>query len=261
MERKKVSATVITFNEEKNIEDCLKSIMWADEIVVVDSESTDRTVEIARRFTDKVFVNPWPGHKQQKNIAIGHTSHDWILSIDADERASPEIEDFVKKVLIDPKADGYQFRRENIFLGKKLWHGGWYPDRILRLFNKNKGQFGGINPHDRVFIETGTVIDSTAAFTHLAYDSLSQFLKKQDFYSTIAAQEKFQPGKQYRVMPLIILIKGAWKFFEVYILKRGVLDGTHGFVAAMGAMCNTIWKYSKIWEMSLSHRSSVRNRQ
>ena len=250
MAREKVSATIITFNEASNIEECLESISWADEIVVVDSHSTDKTVEIARRYTDRVYINPWPGHKQQKNYAIEQASNDWIFSIDADERVTPELQEFILKTLEAPQAVGYRFPRLNHFIGKRMRYGGWYPDHVLRLFRKDRGHFGGINPHDKVEITDGAIETSKVPLVHFTYNSLSQYLAKQDFYSSIAAREKYRAGRKYYLMPITLAVKTIWKFFEVYILKLGFLDGIHGFIAAIGASYAMFWKYSKIWEIA-----------
>jgi len=253
MERQKVSATLITFNEEGNIEACLDSIRWADEIIVVDSESTDRTVEIAKKFTDKVFTNPWPGHKQQKNYAIDQSSFDWIFSIDADERVTPELREYILKILESPQADGYRFPRLNHFIGKRMRFGGWYPDHVLRLFRKDMGRFGGVNPHDKVIMNGGDIVTSSIPLVHYTYTSFSQYIQKQDFYSTISAKEKFNAGKRAGI--IVIVFKPIWKFFETYLLKLGFLDGLRGIIAAFGAAFSTYMKFVKLWELRQTSKS------
>jgi glycosyltransferase involved in cell wall biosynthesis len=243
--REQLSVTIITLNEERNIRDCMESVKWADEIIVVDSGSTDRTVEISREYTDKVYNNPWPGHKEQKNFAVSKSSNLWIFSIDADERVTPELSDFILKELENPHYDGYRFPRKNHFLGKWLRHGGWYPDHVLRLFRKDKGAFGGINPHDKVFVE-GKVSTIPVPLFHYTYSSLSQYVAKQNSYSTAAAEAMAQKGKE--IHPLFIPLKTFWKFIETYMVKMGFLDGFHGFVAAIGASFSAFWKYAKLWE-------------
>ena len=255
MERQKVTATVITFNEEKNIDDCLKSIEWADEIIVIDSESTDNTVQIANKYTDKVFINPWPGHKQQKNYAIDKSSNNWILSIDADERVTPELKEFVLQVLKSPEADGFRFPRLNHFLGTLIRHGGWYPDHVLRLFRKDKGRFGGMNPHDIVKIDDGTIVTTKAPLIHYTYNSLEQFMDKINQYSSIAAKEKFKKNKKYYLLPLLIILKPIWKFIEVYVVKLAFLDGFHGFIIAAAASISIFWRYTKIWALAKSNKN------
>ena len=151
-----ITATVITFNEERNIQACLESIAWVPNIVVVDSGSNDDTVAIARRFTDRVIVTDWPGHVEQKNRAAALAGTDWILSIDADERVTPEMRDAIQDVLRDePTHPAYSFRRKTWYLGQWILHGGWYPDRKVRLFDRRVGRWSGVNPHDHVVVHGG----------------------------------------------------------------------------------------------------------
>ncbi len=257
VEREKVSVTIITYNEEDNIRACLESISWADEIVVVDSGSNDKTVEICKEYTERVFFNTWEGMKEQKACAVKKASHSWVFSLDADERVTEALKNFVLKELQNPAADGYRFPRKNYFLGKWLKHGGWYPDHVLRLFRKDKGHFGGINPHDRVIIETGSVANIESPIIHITYKSLSQYIHKQNLYSSISAQEKVKAGKPGKVSSFMIVMKTAEKFFEVYIIKRGFLDGFHGLIAAIGATCAAFFKHAKIWELTRNKYSPV----
>lgn len=252
MEREKISITIITHNEEANIRECLESVKWADEIIVVDSGSTDRTVEICREFTDKVFFNHWTGMKEQKQYAVDKASHTWIFSIDADERATEEIKQFIMRELQNTACDGYRFPRQNYFLGKWLKHGGWYPDHVLRLFRKDRGHFGGINPHDKVIIKSDNVVTLKIPIIHHTYKSVSQYLTKQNMYSSISAKELFSSGK--KVAPYIIPLKALWKFIETYFLKKGFLDGFRGFIVAIGATYSIFWKYLQIWELSGKNR-------
>lgn len=247
----KLSVTIIAYNEEENIRDCLESVKWADEIVVVDAGSRDKTVEISKEYTDKVFTNPWPGHYQQKNFAIDKTSNLWILSVDADERITPELRKEIERVLTNPSFDGYLFPRKNYFLGKWMRHGGWYPDHVLRLFRKDKGRFGGINPHDKVIIENGRggVID--CPIIHITYKNFSQYIAKQHMYTTIGAEEILKrKGKDIKVGQLTLIGKFFTKFLELYIWKRGFLDGLHGLIAAIAASYFAFVKYAKVWELT-----------
>lgn len=250
--RQKLSVTIITLNEEKNIADCLESIKWADEIVVIDSGSTDRTVEICKQYTDKVFFNPWPGMNEQKALAMQRAEGPWILNIDADERVSPELKDAIVEALENPLYDGYRFPRKNYFIGRWMRHGGWYPDHVLRLFKKEHAFYGGINPHDRVIIKTGKVSTLKAHLLHYTYSSIAQYIARQNNYSSAAAWELFKKNK--RSHPLLIPLRTSWKFIETYIIKRGFLDGTHGMIAAIGAAYTTFQKYSKLWELQKPHR-------
>ncbi|MFY9270196.1 MAG: glycosyltransferase family 2 protein [Candidatus Manganitrophaceae bacterium] len=249
----KVSVTIITLNEEANLPACLDSLKWADEIVVVDSESRDQTVQIAKDFGCRVLTNPWPGHKEQKNVAVEVASHEWIFSVDADERLTPEIQREVRKIVSDPNSmDGYAFPRKNYFLGKWMRHGGWYPDRVLRLFRKSKGHFGGINPHDKVMISSGKVGALPYPITHLTYTSFDQYLIKQDAYSRIGAEELFKSGKSgrtRRVTSLSLTGKFAGKFLETYLWKGGCLDGLHGLIASLGGAYFAALRLARLWEL------------
>jgi len=250
MNRHKLTVSVITHNEEANIGECLQGVKWADEIIVVDSESSDNTVAIAREHTDKVFVNPWPGYRDQKNYALERASNPWVLSLDADERIPPETRDFILKELAAPAFDAYRFPRRNFFLGKWLRHGGWYPDHVLRLFRKDKGRFGGLNLHEKVLLDSGKVGTAPVPIIHYTYKSLAQYVSKQNLYSSLAAAEKARSGGSAgRAAPFGALLRAIWKFIEVYVLKRGFLDGPHGLVAAVGAAYASFSKYTKIWEM------------
>lgn len=258
MKREKLSVTVITYNEEDNITDCLESLKWADEIVVVDCGSSDRTVEISGKYTDRVFHNPWPGHKEQKNFAVAKASHLWILSIDADERVTYELRDYILKELQSPHFNGYRFPRKNHFLGKWLRHGGWYPDHVLRLFRKDKGYFGGINPHDKVVIEAGMVGTVPVPLLHFTYKSFSQYESKIISYSSIAARMKYEAGRKFPFISVLTPVKTLTKFIEVYFIKLGLLDGYLGLVVAMASSYSAFWKYAKIWELKTQNRSSSR---
>jgi glycosyltransferase involved in cell wall biosynthesis len=247
--RQRCSVTVITFNEESNLRACLESVSWADEIIIVDSNSTDATLDIAREFTSAVYVNPWPGWKRQKNFAIGQATHDWIFSIDADERVTPELAKEIERILENPRQTGYAFPRKNYFLGKWMRHGGWHPDSVLRLFRKDCGEFGGTDPHDRVILKTGKAELIPLPLTHFTYKSFRHYISKQFPYADATAREIVgRKGKRFPG-PLGIFFKPAWKFLEIYLVKRGFLDGTHGLIAALGATYTTYLKQTRIWEL------------
>jgi glycosyltransferase involved in cell wall biosynthesis len=244
----RISVTIITFNEATNIRECLESVAWADEIVVVDSESRDETVTIAREYTDQVFVNPWPGHQEQKNVAVDKATGPWIFSLDADERVTPELAEEIRRVAANPGAlDGYDVARKNYFLGRWMRHGGWWPDRVVRLFRKDRGRFGGINPHDRVIIQ-GRMGSLTPPLIHHTYRTFKQYVHKQYSYAEIGAREmlKRRPGRRITVASMIA--KGLTKFMEVYVLKRGALDGVHGLIAAVCGSYFAFLRYALVWE-------------
>ena len=246
----KVSVIIITLNEQKNLPDCLESVKWADEIVIVDSESKDQTAEIARNFGCRVIVNSWPGHQEQKNVALNMASHEWILSVDADERITPEIQSEVQKIISNPSSlDGYTFPRKNMFLGRWMRHGGWYPDRVLRLFRKKKGQFGGINPHDHVLISSGSVGDLPFPIIHFSYISIEQYINKQSAYSRIGAKELFNSRGKRKISSLSMIVKFITKFLETYFWKRGLLDGFHGLIVSVGGAYFAMIREARVWEL------------
>lgn len=245
-----VSVTIITLNEESNLPACLDSVKWADEIIVVDSKSQDRTVEIAQNFGCKVFINPWTGHKEQKNVAVDQTSHEWVMSVDADEQLTPEIHREVCKIIADSKSlDGYTFPRKNFFLGKWMRYGGWHPDNVLRLFRKSKGRFSGINPHDKVVISSGLVGHIKYPIIHMTYTSITQYLIKQDLYSSIGAKELLKSNRFKNVSSLLLTGKLIGKFIETYILKLGILDGIHGLIASVGGAYFVMFRLARLWEL------------
>jgi glycosyltransferase involved in cell wall biosynthesis len=247
-----LTATVITYNEEQNIRECLESLGWVKEIVVVDSGSRDRTTEICRAFTDKVVINPWPGHFEQKNYAVSLASHDWVLSIDADERVPEELRQAIERELSAPRHDGYWITRRNYFLGRWLRHGGWYPDRVLRLFDRRKGRFGGVNPHDRVMIADGSIGLIDSHLIHLTYRDFSQYIRKQNWYTGISAVEQVKRGRRPgSITAGELVLRPLVKFVQAYVLKGGFLDGLHGLIAAVGASYFNFVKYAKVWEQGL----------
>lgn len=245
----KISATVICHNEEVNIRACLESLRWADEIVVVDAGSTDETVAIVREYTEKVFTNPWPGHKEQKNFAVERAAGPWVFSLDADERVPPALAERILAEVANPGRDGYRFPRENYFLGHRMRHGGWYPDRVLRLFRKEKGRFTGINPHDYVEIDGGNVGVIPLPITHITYRTFSQYVRKQLSYSEIGAAEMEKRRKGGRPPSGGRFCSGfLFKFLETYVWKLGFLDGWPGFVASVGGAYAKMGRLVICWE-------------
>ncbi|WP_337287613.1 glycosyltransferase family 2 protein [Candidatus Methylomirabilis sp.] len=247
-----VTATVITCNEEKTIQACLESLTWVKEIVVVDSGSSDRTLEICREYTEKVFHNPWAGFIGQKNVALSLSTYDWILNVDADERVSEELRRAIERTLAAPRHDGYWMTRRNYFLGRWMRHGGWYPDRVLRLFDRRKGQFGGMDPHAYFVIPEGSAGFIDGDLIHLTYRDLSHYIQKQDWYTGISAEQQVTRGRQPgSVTGVELLLRAFMKFVQRYLLKRGFLDGMHGLIAAAGASYFNVIKYAKVWELGL----------
>jgi len=249
-----VSATVITKNEERNIARCLAALDFADEIVVVDSGSSDRTVEIARQYTDKVIANPWPGHKQQKNFAIDQASGDWILSLDADEVVTSELRSEIVAARRTGFAgrDGYYIARKSFFLGRWIAHCGWYPDYHLRLFRKAKGRFGGLNPHDIVELD-GPAARFKNPMLHFTYPDLGTYMARLNSYTSIAAQELAARGKRFRLRHAVLSPLAT--FLKMYVLKLGFLDGREGLLLSALSGYYVLVKYLKLWESGLAPRS------
>ncbi len=249
--RQRCSVTIITLNEESNLRDCLKTVTWADEIILVDSGSTDRTLEIAREFKAKAFANPWTGMREQKNFAAEKASGPWIFNIDADERITPEGQKEILAALANPVAEAYAVPRKNFFLGKWMRHGGWYPDDVIRLYRKDKGEYGGINPHAGVVLKSGkTATRLREPLTHYTYTSFGHYIAKQYPYSDAAARDLAARGKLPAFPALQIFLKTTWKFVEVFLIKRGFLDGIYGLVAAFGSTFAAYMKQARLWELS-----------
>lgn len=244
-----LTATVITYDDEDTIQGCLDSLAWVKEIMLVDAGSRDRTTEIGRGYTDKVVVRPWAGFSEQKNFAISQATHDWILSVDADERVSEELRAAIERELSAPRHDGYWIPRKNYFLGRWMRHGGWRPDRVLRLFDRRHGRFGGVSPRDRVVIADGSVGLLDACLIHVTYKDFSQYLRKQDWYTEIAAEERVRRGRRPgSITGPELLLRALIRFVKAYVLRRGFLDGMHGLIAAIGASYFTFITYAKLWE-------------
>lgn len=245
----KITATVITLNEERNIADALKSLTWADEIVVVDSESTDRTVEIARKFTDRIFVRSWPGYAQQKNFAAEQAANDWIFNLDADERISDElareIENLKHRSALDAAA--FEMPRRTWYLDRWIKHSGWYPDYKLRLYDRTRGRWVGDFVHESVSVD-GRVERLAGNLLHYTVRNSSDHHQRLDRYTTLAAREQFSNGKRTSIASL--LLSPAGSFFRSYILRRGFLDGIPGLAIACFAAHYVFLKNLKLWEMS-----------
>jgi glycosyltransferase involved in cell wall biosynthesis len=242
-----VTATVITFNESANIEAALKSVSWADEIIVVDSESTDNTVAIAKRFTDRVIVRSWPGYIEQKNFAAAQAKHDWIFSLDADERVSQELAAEIRAlVAAGPAAAGYRAPRVTFHLGRWIRSTDWYPDYQLRFYDRRRATWAGKYVHESVRTE-GTVVDLRGELQHYAYRDLAHHQQTMDRYTTLAAKQMYEEGRRASWIDLAVHPPAA--FFRNYILCGGFRDGVPGLViSAMNARYVGL-KFAKLWEL------------
>ena len=254
--REEISACITACNEEKNIRRCLSSVTWTDEVVVVDSLSTDRTVEICKQYTDRVYTHKWRGYIGQKNLIKDLASKPWILFIDADEEISPDLRDEILKELETQACTdlaGYEFPRLVRFLGKWILHGDWYPDIKLRLFRKDLGRCGGEEPHDRTIVD-GPVKRLKGHMYHHTYDNIADQLATLNKFSGITAEGWHQAGKPYRFQDLIF--RPFFRFLRGYFLKRGFLDGHAGLVIAVTISYGVFLKYAKLWEHHHLHRQT-----
>jgi glycosyltransferase involved in cell wall biosynthesis len=241
-----VSVVVVTLNEEERLRPCLESVAWADEIVVVDAESSDKTVQLAREFTDRVVVRPWPGYAAQKNFGLEQATGDWILSLDADEEVPRELREEVFATLeAGGCAAGYQIPRRNIMWGRWIRHGGLYPDWQLRLFRRGQGRFVARAVHESVDV-TGTVGRLRNPLLHRSYRDLADFLARADRYSTLAAEEWVRSGRPARATDLVL--RPAGRFLSMYLARGGFLDGWRGFLLAVLYAYYVFVRSAKTWE-------------
>lgn len=242
-----ISASIITYNNERTIENCLKSLGWADEIIVVDSFSTDLTYEICKKYAHKIEQRKWPGFRDQYDYATSLAAHDWIIFVDADEVISPELADEVVKAASEGKYDGFLIYRQTYYLGRWIRHGGWNPDREIRLYKKGKGRWeGGL--HATVRIE-GKIGKLDEIIEHYNYRDISDQINTIDRYSRNAAEDMLQQGRKYSLIQLIF--RPIFRFFRDFIIKKGYKDGLPGFIIAVATGFYVFIKYAKLWEASL----------
>ncbi len=255
----KLSVTIITQNEEANIRRTLESVQWADEIILLDSGSTDRTVGICREFTDRVFHQDWLGFGKQKNAAIDKATGDWVLSLDADEPVEKELAAEIRTIMTSPDPnDGYRVPRKTFFLGKWIKHGGWYPDHNLRLFQKGKGRFEERAVHEAVKVN-GTVGTTRHAILHYAYPDLASYLASINKYSSLAVEvmaEKGIPAR--RTTWLNIVFRPLFTFLFKYVIRLGFLDGKHGLMINLFHAYYVFAKYAKAWEYTRVQNSQYK---
>ncbi len=242
----KLSAVIITFNEERNIERCLKSVRnIADEIVVLDSFSTDKTEEICKKYNVNFLQHKFDGHIQQKNRAAEYAKNDFVLSLDADEFLSDELKESIQEIKKNPEFDAYKFNRLNIYCGKPIRHTSWYPDRKIRLWNRKKGKWGGINPHDTVILQAEASLKLIKGdLVHYSYNSIEEHIAQTNKFTTIAAKELFEKGKKSNGS--IIFIKTIGSFVKEFILKLAFLDGFYGITVGYINTFSVFLKYSKL---------------
>lgn len=239
-----LSVIIVTKNESEHIARCLSSVAWADEIIIFDSGSTDNTVEICKKHTPHVYETDWPGFGPQKQRALNKTRGDWVLSIDADEQISKDLQSEVQWAIQSQKnTHGFEIPRLSSYCGKQIKHGGWWPDYVLRLFKKESGKFSDSIVHERVIL-TGSIGQLKNPILHDSYTSLEEVLSKTNSYSSLGAKMLFDKGKKSSLIQAIL--RAIWTFFRTYFIKTSFLDGEQGFMLAISNAEVTYYKYLKL---------------
>jgi glycosyltransferase involved in cell wall biosynthesis len=242
-----LSVITLTLNEARNLYDCLVSVQWADELIVVDSGSTDGTVEIARAFTQNIFTIDWEGYGAARNFALAKAHGDWILWLDADERVTPGLAGEIRSLLAAPPAGvtGYSIARRAYFLGRWIKHSGWYPARVVRLFRRGSGHFSETRVHERLHVD-GNVVHAVHDLLHFTDPDLFHYLSKFNRYTTLAAGDMEAAGRRFRLVDVVL--RPAFQFVKMYLLRQGFRDGLEGFLLAVLSSAYVFTKYAKLWE-------------
>ncbi len=245
----KLSVTIITLNEERNIERCLNSVKWADEIVVVDSGSTDRTLDVCRSFGCNIVQTEWLGFGRTKQLAVESASNDWIFSIDSDEQMTPKLAERIQSILNQPENEmiAYRVNRRSFYLGKLIKHSGWNRDYPLRLFNRTYGRFNEKPVHEGVDFQ-GQVNELEEILLHYTFPTLTSHIQKIETYSHLGALEKAERGKSTSVCGAVF--RGMLEFVRIYVFKAGFLDGKHGLILAINSAFAAYMKYLMLWEQT-----------
>lgn len=240
-----LSVIIITKNEQAHIADCIGSVAFANEIIVLDSGSTDDTCAIARRLGAKVYhTTHWPGFGQQKNKALGLATQPWVLSIDADERVPVDLAAEIQRTLVQPSAEAYTVARMSCFGERWITHSGWWPDRLVRLFKRDSACFKDVTVHESVLVD-GVTQHLKGHLLHYPYCSLEALIAKTNQYSSAAALQLHERGRKISLVG--VFAKAFWTFVRIYILRRGFLDGREGLVLASVAAAGSFFRYSKLW--------------
>jgi len=243
----KLTVTVITYNESEHIAAALDSVAWADEIIVVDSGSTDGTAEIARAKATRVIEREWPGYSAQKNFAADQASHDWVLSMDADERVTPQLAAEIRAVMArGPEARGYRIRRVSYYLERWIRSTDWFPDYQLRLYDRRAGRWNGLRIHESFRLRDGAPARLEGELEHYAYRDISHHLAKINAYTTLIAEQWHEEGRRTNLLAMAV---HPWlAFLRNYILRAGFKDGTVGFVISLLNSYYVFLKLAKLWE-------------
>jgi glycosyltransferase involved in cell wall biosynthesis len=249
----KLTVTVITRNEAANIEGALESVKWADEIVVVDSHSADETVSLAQRYGARVVVHDWEGYSAQRNYAAAIAANDWILAIDADERVPPALAAEIQRIMHEgTDVGGFRMPRCSHYLGRWIRGTDWYPDYQLRLYDRRVGSFNGKRVHESVELKHGRPATLDNGLQHYPYRDISDHVISIDHYTTLAAEEWFSEGR--RTNPLDVVVHPPAAFLRNYVLRRGFLDGTAGFLISILNSYYVFLKILKLWELQHGYR-------
>ena len=245
----KLSVVIITYNEEKNIKRCINSVEEvADEIIVLDSHSTDKTEEICSEFDLKFFKHDFNGHIQQKNRVVNMAENDFVLSLDAAEELSDELRLSILKIKEEFQYDAYYFNRLNIYCGKPIKYTTWYPDKKLRLWNRKKGEWGGVNPHDTVKIQKGKPKKYLKGnLLHYSFNTIKEHIVQANKFSTIGAEQLIKNNNKNLLLKAFI--KPTFRFFKDYFIKLGILGGYTGFLISIIISFETFLKYSKAYQL------------
>jgi glycosyltransferase involved in cell wall biosynthesis len=250
-----ISAIVVCFNEEHNIGRCLASLQWCDEIVVVDSFSTDRTVEICRRYTDRVIQRAWAGYRDQKAFAHSQATKEWVFLVDSDEEVSAELRDEIRSVLA-AGGDGWAalaVPRLVHYLGRWWRRGGWYPDYDIRIFRRELARWGGTDPHEKIIVD-GKVRRLRNPLYHYSYRDVADHWKRINHFTSVSAAEQKVSGRPWRSMDN--LLRPPFRFLRAYVLKRGWLEGFPGYFVAATAAMYVFLKYAKLRELELKQQDA-----
>lgn len=246
-----LSVIVITFNEERNIEACLRSVRWADEIIVVDSRSSDRTVEIARRFTGSVYSIDWKGYAGAKAYALEKTTNDWVLWLDSDERATPELGEEIRNIVSSGTKSytAYEVPRKAFFLGTWIRHCGWYPGYVVRLFRSDRAKFDSSNVHEKLDHD-GPAGRLKNDLLHYTDENLYHYFAKFNRYTNLAAKDVSAANRRFSLYD--VMARPPYLFLKMYVFRLGFLDGMHGLILSLLSAAYVFTKYAKLWEMQFT---------
>jgi len=241
---KNLSVIIITKNAAEQIEQCLQSVKFANEIIVLDSGSEDNTIEICQRYTDNIMITDWRGFGIQKNRALAQIQHDWVLSIDADEQVTPDLQVEILQAIEQTEYNAFYIPRISYYCGRWIQHSGWQPDLIIRLFRKECAQFSNDIIHEKIIVTQGKIGQLNGQLRHFSFTSFESVLDKINRYSSASAEMLYAKGKRANLTKAIF--HGLWAFFRTYVLKRGFLDGQQGLMLAISNAEGSYYRYVKL---------------